>query len=39
MFGDNTMNRDEGQHFLPIVYNPIIHDRFPSSGENMKNEK
>ncbi len=37
--GDNTMNRDEGQHFLPVVYNPIIHDGFPFSIESKKNEK
>ncbi len=35
----NNHNRDEGQHFLPIVYNPIIRDRFPSSDENKKNKK
>ncbi len=32
------MNRDEGQHFLPVVYNPIIRDIYPSSGESKKNE-
>ncbi len=37
--GDNTMNRDESQHFLPVVYNPIIHDGYPSSSESKKNEK
>ncbi len=38
--GDKIMNGDEGQHFLPVVYNPIIHYvyMYPSSGESKKNE-
>ncbi len=37
--GDNVMKRDEDQHFLPLVDNPIIRDGYPSSGESKKNEK
>ena len=36
--GATTMNRDDGQHFLPMVYNPIIRAVVPSSGENKKND-
>ncbi len=34
-----TEIRASNQHLVPLVYNPIIHDVAPSSGEYKKHEK